>query len=264
MGNRQRDGFTLVELLVVIAIIGILIGLLLPAAQAAREAARKTSCKNNMKQIGLAMQMYHDLHNRLPPGCHQWRGWPRRLDRKQMAWSAMILPQLEQGPLHASIDFGLPFDHPKNETAAKTKIQTYRCPTTPERYDAPFGVTDYAGIFGERIVNRRQADGVLVYETPFRFRDIRDGLSQTMSVAEDVGGPDAYWIDGTNIFEQTFGVNDRRAPSFDNEIRSQHTGGAMTLFVDGHVLFISQSIDRQLLGALITRDNSEVIDTTDL
>ena len=67
MSVRKR-GFTLIELLVVIAIIAVLIALLLPAVQAAREAARKTTCKNNLKQIGLALHNYHDSYNRFPPG----------------------------------------------------------------------------------------------------------------------------------------------------------------------------------------------------
>ena len=69
--RTARRAFTLVELLVVIAIIGLLIGLLLPAVQAAREAARRTSCKNNLKQIGLALHQHHDVHKRLPAG---WTG----------------------------------------------------------------------------------------------------------------------------------------------------------------------------------------------
>src|SRR6478735_4581053 len=97
--SRKRKGFTLIELLVVIAIIAILIALLLPAVQQAREAARRTGCRNNLKQIGLALHNYHDVFNRFPnmvmagtayTGCQTWvvsRGW---------AWRVAILPQIDQ------------------------------------------------------------------------------------------------------------------------------------------------------------------------
>ncbi|MCA9082990.1 MAG: DUF1559 domain-containing protein, partial [Planctomycetaceae bacterium] len=73
--SRKRHGFTLIELLVVIAIIAVLIALLLPAVQQAREAARRSSCKNNLKQIGLALHNYHDVHSVLPMGNHSVNGW---------------------------------------------------------------------------------------------------------------------------------------------------------------------------------------------
>ncbi|MCA9046306.1 MAG: DUF1559 domain-containing protein, partial [Planctomycetaceae bacterium] len=93
--HRRRNAFTLIELLVVIAIIAVLIALLLPAVQAAREAARKTTCRNNLKQIGLALHNYHDQFNTLPPG---WRGIPTNLELNGWGWSASLLPQLDQAP----------------------------------------------------------------------------------------------------------------------------------------------------------------------
>ena len=106
MRINRRSAFTLVELLVVIAIIGILVGLLLPAVQAAREAARRMQCSNNLKQLGLALHTYHDVHNALPwsttyygpDGTYETnRGW---------AWSAMLLPFIEQGAAYNQINFG--------------------------------------------------------------------------------------------------------------------------------------------------------------
>lgn len=99
-GKAQR-GFTLIELLVVIAIIAVLIALLLPAVQQAREAARRTQCKNNMKQIGLALHNYHDVYNTFPPG------WVSQYVATNVgtgeptiwSWGTFILPYLDQGPL---------------------------------------------------------------------------------------------------------------------------------------------------------------------
>ena len=96
--RRVRTAFTLVELLVVIAIIGILVALLLPAIQAAREAARRTQCVNNLKQIGLGLQNYHDTYKTFPPGILYWQ--PGGGANQMWGWSALILPQVEQTQLH--------------------------------------------------------------------------------------------------------------------------------------------------------------------
>ena len=107
MNHRNRRGFTLIELLVVIAIIAVLIALLLPAVQAAREAARRAQCINNLKQIGLALANYHDGLGAYPPG---YIAASRYVDGETdtspgWSWASMMLPQLEQGPLFASINF---------------------------------------------------------------------------------------------------------------------------------------------------------------
>ena len=180
MVKRKKRGFTLIELLVVIAIIAVLIALLLPAVQQAREAARRTQCRNNLKQIGLAMHNYHDVYNRFPGlltfgdvvgGSAQCYGWN---------WGALILPQIDQAPLFnmisqvdqggVSVD-GFPFDLSNSSfppQSGKTAsyygwsrpIAGYNCPsdTIPNvmaqldgqghtSYAANYGNSNYGGLY---------------------------------------------------------------------------------------------------------------------
>lgn len=107
LGSPQdRRGFTLIELLVVIAIIAILIALLLPAVQQAREAARRTQCRNNLKQIGLALHNYHDTHSVFPPGQLRGRNPSSGLEFGNGAsWGAFLLPFMDQAPLYNRLNF---------------------------------------------------------------------------------------------------------------------------------------------------------------
>lgn len=121
----RQPGFTLVELLVVIAIVGILVSLLLPAVQAARESARRSQCANNLRQIVLAMQSYHDSHNVFPPS---------RFKSPKFGHMVALLPFIEEGNLQSIVDRSAPngFADVVNQTAANTLVQIIRCPSNPE------------------------------------------------------------------------------------------------------------------------------------
>jgi prepilin-type N-terminal cleavage/methylation domain-containing protein len=149
---RVRPGFTLIELLVVMAIIAILIGLMMPAVQAAREAANRTVCTNNLKQQGLAMQLFHNTHKAFPPS---------RLESDGMTWAVFILPYLEQKDLYNCwTQNGSYFD--QNATARLTALPIYFCPSrargdinTPSISgdNPPFGTQNIPGALGDYACN---------------------------------------------------------------------------------------------------------------
>ena len=256
---RRKLGVTLIELLVVVAIMGILLGLMMPAVQMAREAARRMQCNNNLHQMGVALHNYHAVHLSFPPGGYEPRPvWPKG---RQYAWSAMLLPHLEQQTLNVSINFHKPFDDPVNAEAAAVVVATYLCPSTPRTSSLQRGrgACDYGGIYGERITGpNHPPKGVMLYDKALRFRDIRDGTAMTLVISEDSGFRDGQWINGRNVMDQAFPIN--QAPSFENDIRSLHPTGANGLFVDGSARFLSESMDLEVLAAICTRAGNEIID----
>ncbi|MEO2018092.1 MAG: DUF1559 domain-containing protein [Fuerstiella sp.] len=137
--SNQRTGFTLIELLVVIAIIAILIALLLPAVQQAREAARRTQCQNNLKQMGLALHNYHDIHRTFPPGWVDQTGGTSA----NWGWAVYLLPQIEQANLYNRLQVGNPqslgmaLDDAVKLKSMQTPMTALRCPsdTAPEVND---------------------------------------------------------------------------------------------------------------------------------
>ena len=185
--NKKR-GFTLIELLVVIAIIAILIALLLPAVQQAREAARRSQCKNNLKQIGLALHNYHDNFKVFPPGdVRDFYSGLNSWQTSQITWIARILPFLDQAPLYNQINWErAPGNGGPNNTVRRTKLTVVRCPSDSSRQpNGGYAPTNYVASRGhETNSGRDDYNSMFSIISRIRIRDVDDGTSNTMMVSE--------------------------------------------------------------------------------
>ncbi len=258
----KRRAFTLVELLVVIAVIGVLIGLTMPALFATRSASRRLQCTNNLRQIGIALQAYHERSNRFPPGGIEWRPPSDRAGKhRQLAWSALLLPFVEAQAIYDQIDFTQAFDSPVNAPAAANILPVFVCPSSMRGRNLVDGrgPCDYGGIYGERIQGPNQPPkGSMIYDYGFNSAEIRDGLTNTIMIAEDTGWSDGQWINGRNLFDQAYAIN--AAPLFENDIRSNHHGGANSTLASGTVRFLTDETDLNVLAALCTRAGGEALE----
>ncbi len=203
--HRSRVGFTLIELLVVIAIIATLVAILLPAVQQAREAARRSTCKNNLKQMGLALHNYHDIYTCFPIGClFSDDGAPWSSNRT--TWMSRILPQIEQNALFDQMDFttnnsGLGTFDPSR--VREKEVPVYRCPSNAEdprqSTSSTLAPNDYAACVGTSwnmggndinnqgwtpIIFHDKGKGMFSSNGYSSFADATDGLSNTLALSE--------------------------------------------------------------------------------
>ena len=216
----RRAGLAFIEMLVVVAVIGVLMALLLPALLQAREGARKTQCRNNLKQIGLALHNFHDVHGSFPPG---WTG--PRYDQNGLivrpadfgclwAWSAYLLPQLDRAVLHDQLDvFGIS-DPPSPGKPLDVQLGVFLCPSDAGGPESGWGLyrgtwtesgysislvkgyakSNYAAVNGggyapfQAMSNQTESTsgvrGIFGSETHTRMADILDGASNTLAVGE--------------------------------------------------------------------------------
>jgi prepilin-type N-terminal cleavage/methylation domain-containing protein len=255
---RSR-AFTLIELLVVIGVIGVLLAIGLPVLDTAREASRRSGCANNLRQIGVALQLHHEHHGRFPVGGLEWR-ITNDTTKRQLSWCVFLLPFLEQQAIYDQLDLQRAFDSPENAPAASQVLSVFICPTSARgtQLVEGRGPCDYGGIYGERILSPNDPPkGSMLYDRALSAADIRDGLSNTLIVGEDTNWSDGQWINGRNLFDQAFAIN--AAPAFENDIRSDHPGGAQVLMASGSVRFLSADLALKPLAALCTRAGGEMI-----
>lgn len=275
--STGRSGFTLVELLVVIAIIGILIALLLPAVQAAREAARRMQCTNNLTQLIIANQNYEMAYRTYPPGTVNPTG--PIVDKPEgyhHNWLSQLLPYMEETNLYRHIDFSVGVYDPKNAPARKIRVSIHRCPSDGYGWgatDQP-AISNYAGLHHD-VDAPINADnhGVFFLNSSVHQEDVTDGTSHTIFIGEKITPPeqaDLGWMSGTRWTLRNTGVS----VNYDTHLARQqggnpqpiakepkeiavggfasfHPGGANFAFGDGHVQFISATIDPhgfQLMG----------------
>lgn len=287
----RRRGFTLIELLVVIAIIAVLVALLLPAVQQARESARRSQCRNNLKQLGLAIHNYAESYNSMMA--------PGDLSGGYTATSLFvsILAQLDLTGMYEQYDFNKAHTDPVNQRVVSQQVPAFLCPSAVIRRAVPIIGCDtndrapgtYAGCsgsgdnWGTRTTGNPN-NGVIVNRDsgPVRLRDITDGTSNTLMVGESAwnmkdylftSGPCAgqvrygftYWSSPyplATLFTtrgpfnpQSLGGDSTRLGNF----RSDHPGGVHFVMADGAVVFLSDAIDHALLDALATRAGDEIV-----
>ena len=218
-----------------IGITVVLIGLFLPKMTRGREAARRTQCKNNLKQIALALHNYHDFYEAFPPAYTV-----NENGQRLHSWRTLILPWMEHSDRHQKIDLSKPWNHPSNAEAFQTTPDLYRCPS----FELPADSTTYLAVEGE--------DACFHPTKPRAISEITDGTSNTLMVIEVPVKQAVPWMSPQDADEQMLLMISQR-----DELA--HTGGVQAALADGSVRFLSATMNPETRRAVISINGEEVI-----
>lgn len=209
---RRRSGFTLIEMIVVLGIIAVILSLMLSAFHAGNEAARRIQCMNNLKQIHLALNSYHETHSILPPGAI---GSAHPLTEgaagHRVGWIGSLLPFMEQYSIYQTLNFDVTVEHAANSTAAHCRISAMACPDSYPRDDPAYayflgqpltprsiplpGLTSYVACHNDVEKSIDVDDhGVFFLNSRIRMADVADGLSQTFFAGEVAAPTDSCFL----------------------------------------------------------------------
>ncbi|MBI5760381.1 MAG: DUF1559 domain-containing protein [Planctomycetales bacterium] len=228
--RRRRPGLTLVEVLVVLLVLAVLIGILLPAVLSARQKARQTQSKNQLKQIGLALHLYHDNYFMFPP-----ESTVDQTGRMHHSWITRSLPYYDSSPLYNSINMKWSWDDPRNAPKFRSRIPNFYIPDVSP-------LTDTSGF---ALIHYAANSHVLRVNTALKIHEITDGTSNTILGGEcrdnfvAWGGPNntrdpARGIRGPTTFGHPFG------------------DGVQFLMADGTVRWFATNVDLRILKPLST------------
>ncbi len=236
----------MMETTALVPILAILFALLIPATGQHVRSGRRTACKNNLKQIGLALHNFHDTRDAFPS---------RTVGDPPQSWRVSILPFLDQAPLYDAYHHDRAWDSDENAQFARTEILALQCPDQQRRRDdADRWLTSYAVPFG--------LHGIWKAEGSPTIAEIADGTSNTLAVVEACGRH-IVWNEprDVDLASTPFKVNLRGTRPFESPSlgSSYHRGGVHSLLADGSVRFLSSNIDPVVLQALTTADGGETV-----
>jgi prepilin-type N-terminal cleavage/methylation domain-containing protein len=253
MKTTKRAAFTLIELLTVLSIVVVLSALMLPSVVQTQEAARLSACKNNLKQLGIAMHNYHDTYNSFPPG---WVAKDQKAESGPWTgWQTSILPYLEQVALYEQIDFK---DLAKtDETVWKTSIEVYRCPSDPmvdlNPLRGKLATSSYSGNAGSQrlpgsVDPSKTYNGIFWWNSNCGIRNITDGTSNTFLVGERcITSGAGIWMGLTKNRNENDALSDCSHHAQLNKsiesFSSMHPGVVQFVMCDGAVRPISETIE---------------------